>query len=69
MGRFTLATTYAEYFEKLATPKALPEFDSEYQDSVNLRNLILQHAAEDADLLPAITDELITRYIAKLKKC
>jgi hypothetical protein len=62
-----LCQAWADYFEQLATPKNLPEFDNDYMDSVIMRNYILQRRQGDGELVPEITDTLISDYISNLK--
>ena len=63
-----LCEAWAGYFQSLASPKDLPEFDVGYHERVCARNDLLQTRQEDGDVEHLkTTEEMISKNIMKLK--
>ena len=58
--------SWANYFEKLATPSPNPLFDEEYEQHLEFMHLLLTRSRDNKTLQPMTTQEL-AKYISELK--
>lgn len=56
---------WAHYYENLATPKNLPEYDNDYKDSVHLQRLLLS-VIPSHEPPPVIEEEQVAKHVKSL---